>query len=60
MADNPPLAGLAAMLPKGLANPLDVIKGRRKETIVCESSNVTPTSPAILAVKTNLSGPAPA
>ena len=50
MAGNPPLAGLAAMLPKGLANPLDVIKGGRKETIVCEASNVTPTSPAILAV----------
>ena len=50
IAGNPALADLAAMLPKGLANPLDAIKGRRKETIVCESSSATPTSTAILAV----------
>ena len=44
------LAGLAAMIPKTLANPLDVITGGQKETIVCENQNVTPTSTAILAV----------
>ena len=47
MTGNPALAGLAAMLPKTLANSLDVIKGGQNETIVCESSNVTPTSTAI-------------
>ena len=50
MAGNPALAGLAPMLPKSFANPLDAVKGGRKETIVCESSNVTPTSAAILAL----------
>ena len=38
------------MLPKALANPRDVIKGGQKEMIVCEPSNVTPISRAILAV----------
>ena len=50
MAGNPALAGFAAMILKVLANPLDVIKSGQKKTIVCESSNVTPTSTAILAV----------
>ena len=50
LAGNPALAGLAAMIPKTMANPLDVITGGQKETIVCESQNVTPTSTAILAV----------
>ena len=50
MAGNSVLVGLAAMLPKGLANPLDAKKGVCKETIVCETSSATPTSTAILAV----------
>ena len=50
MVSNPALGGFAAMLPKALAKPLDVIKGGQKEMLVCESSNLTPTSTAILAV----------
>ena len=50
LAGNQALAGLAAMIPKTLANPLDVITGGQKGTMVCETQNVTPTSTAILAV----------
>ena len=50
LAGNPALAGLTAMIPKTLANPLDAMTGGQKETIVCKSQNVPPTSTAILAV----------
>ena len=49
MAFNPTLAGLSALLPKGVASPLDAVQ-QGKETVICQAGPSTPTSTAILAV----------